>query len=87
MRRENGERKLPVISEKGGACARCTYCIDKSEKWDVVFVKKGLESRAQGRLSFIDQVPVEITPRPKAKRDLARSVGGVSLIEQESTLF
>lgn len=89
MRRDNGERKLPVISEKGGACARCTYCIDKSEKWDVVFVKKGLGSRAQGRLSFIDQVPVKITPRPKARTGLPRLVGSLSLIEPDpvSTLF
>lgn len=87
MRRDNGERKLPVISEQGGACARCTYCIDKSEKWDVVFVKKGQRSRAQGRLSFIEKVPVKITPRPKARHDLARSVGDVSLIEPEPSLF
>lgn len=88
MRRENGARKLPVISERGGACARCQYCIDNHDKkWDVIFVKTGLQSRAQGRLSFIDQVPVKITPRPKARHNLPQLVGSLSVNENELTLF
>lgn len=57
MRAEDGERKLALMGARGGACSVCTYCIDKQNTWDVVFVKTGLESADQYSLHFDENVP------------------------------
>lgn len=76
MRDERGNRKLALVSEKGGACARCAYCINNRDNWDVVFVKKGRKFKPQQELALGDATtPVEIMPRPKRTEQAARPVG------------
>jgi hypothetical protein len=75
MRRENGIRRLPVISEKGGACSRCTYCIGKPDNWDVVFVDTGYEFEAQNKFDFDGMVPVEFKPRRRRRDRVAQPAG------------
>lgn len=85
---ETGERKLPLVSEKGGACARCTYCIDKKDTWDVVFVKRGLKLRGQQLLvPYVDSVPIEIKPKPKKIEEKAEFVGTLALVFADTSLF
>lgn len=71
-----GKRRLPVIGKRGGACAVCTYCIDKPDTWDVVFVKTGRQKRLQGVLLFPE--PVEIGRR-EPKVAVAQKAGALSV--------
>jgi hypothetical protein len=62
----DGKPKIPLISEKGGACAVCKYCIKAAFKSmnlirDVVFVETDLEYDPKGLRLALD-------PTPRAKR-------------------
>ncbi len=86
MRKKNGERKLPVISKQGGACARCTYCIGKNDKnWDVVFVKTGQKERLQGE--FPIDVPVTLGKRSKTVNTLGSQATAYYTQEKHPSLF
>ncbi len=85
MRDDKGKRKLPVISSKGGACSRCTYCIGKPLNWDVVFVKEGLVFRPQSELPF--DVPVELITRPRKREKVAQPAGSLVLAGNTASLF
>jgi hypothetical protein len=87
MRNEKGRRRLPVISKRGGACARCTYCIDKPNTWDVVFVKEGYQFRAQSELPFAETTYVEISRRQKITAKTAQPMGAVAVAETQFSLF
>jgi len=88
MRKENGKRKLALINELGGACARCTYCIDKPPEWDVVFVKNGYLFRAQGELPFTSWTPIEMGRRKKQpSASVAQGVGNVAVEDAQAVLF
>jgi len=100
MRHATGARKLPVVSEKGGACSRCTYCIGKPDNWDVTFVKTGLEFLAEPMLDMdypepvirkqrptIEPVAVEIIANPKKTEQPVMTTGTLALIEVELSLF
>jgi hypothetical protein len=65
VRKPDGERKLPVISKKGGACSRCTYCIGKPSHWDVTFLNTGKELRVQQIMRYAKIVPVELSRKKK----------------------
>ena len=93
MRDATGARGLPVISKRGGACSVCTYCINKPETWDVVFVKTGYEKRANEPLPIIDSVPIDLTPR-RERRELrtqqrvgAAAVLGKKVQQKQPELF
>lgn len=80
------ERRLSLLSKRGGACSRCTYCIDKPNSWDVVFVIKHLEFRAQGLLD-IGPVPVEISRKPRQKPESSQPIGTLALAEAQASFF
>lgn len=75
----DGERKLDLISDKGGACSLCTYCIKKPEAWDVTFVKKRAEFRSQPSLPFAEEVPVVLRRGPRP--DPGQRVGALAIPE------
>jgi hypothetical protein len=81
MREEDGSRKLKLVTgDRGGACIRCTYCINKPDTWDVVFVKKGLEEQPpQEVFSFGESIPFKQRKRNKQIRNVSRPVGEASV--------
>lgn len=101
MRHPDGRRKLPVISARGGACSVCTYCIDKPDSWDVVFVKTGKTFKAQLELPFSNDVPVSIGRRSgrstektavmgdfsEAQNSTENSIGKLALDNVQSSFF
>lgn len=87
IRNADGSRRLPVISKHGGACSRCTYCIDKPNSWDVIFLDEGEAFRPQPSLPFAETVPVEIKTRRRGPRTIKETVGRIAVAEKQATLF
>lgn len=82
MRTKDGRRKLPLISDQGGACFRCGYCINKPDNYDVIFVKKGLNDRSQYQpqpeMDFDGWIDLGEMDRP-VKIRLPQKVGGAAV--------
>jgi hypothetical protein len=85
--KDNGERKLPLITEEGGACRKCKYCFDKNECHDVVFLKENLLFRAQKELPLEGLPPAEKRPTTKAPEAKARSIGESAIEFSHPSLF
>jgi hypothetical protein len=87
MRKPDGERILPLISERGGACSVCRYCTKKADKIgalrDVVFVKTGQRLDPQPKLPFDELVRLE-KRRRKSAQIAARAA--VTAIAEELTI-
>lgn len=80
----DGNRVLPLISEKGGACSVCRYClVNRGPNFDVVFVKTGLKHKDQDELPF-EELPYIEKPAAKPTR-ISKKIGSVAL--QQDTLF
>jgi hypothetical protein len=83
MRKKDGSRMLPLISEKGGACSVCQYCmVRRGNNYDVVFVKTGQKQRNQYLLPYEEQLQI-IKPERQVK--VTQEIGAVAL--QHETLF
>ncbi len=80
----DGEHKLPLVDGRGGACSKCTYCIDKPSSWDVVFVKTGQAQRIQQALGFLSSLQVELRRKPKVAPSM---IGATTLSTAEATLY
>jgi Gene product 88 len=87
VRNESGKRKLSTISEDGGACARCMYCVRSLPSRDVVFLDSGnmFECSTQRLDMGVLDMPVVITRKADTVRSPSARSG--ALLTVQSALF
>jgi len=83
---ENGKRRIPLVSEKGGACQQCKYCISKRDNRDLVTLIQNKIYQYQKELP-LDFGPTDGQTRTKKIETEARMMGEAAIEFSHPTLF